>query len=50
MESLDVLPSCSLPLTPWVRHLTEEHSQKRKAAALTTPAQLVLNHEEVHVL
>lgn len=49
-ESLDAFAFLhSLPLRPWVRHLTEEHSQKLKAAALTTPTQLMPNHEEVYI-
>lgn len=50
MESLDAFAFLhSLPLSPWARHLTEKHSQKLKAAALTTPTQLVPNHEEVYI-
>lgn len=50
MKSLDGFTFLhSLLLTPWVRHLTEEHSQKLKAAAPATPAQLVPNHEEGYV-
>lgn len=51
MESLGAFAFLqSLPLTSWIRHLTKEQSQKLKAAAWTTPAQLVPNHEEVYIL
>lgn len=50
MENLDAVAFLhSLPMRPWARYLIEEHSQKLKAAVLTTPTQLLSNLEDIYI-